>query len=96
MSLMQENGAGRASLVIGDIEVAITVLLGSARRTIGEVLDFAPGVVVPLGQRADAPVQLLVNGVALAGGDIVELDDGSLGIEITEIFERAHAPDGAA
>jgi flagellar motor switch protein FliN/FliY len=78
----------RQSLVIGDIEVAITVLLGSARCTIGEVMDFAPGAIVPLSARADAPVHVLVNGTALAGGDIVELEDGSLAVEIAEIFER--------
>lgn len=78
----------RQSLVIADIEVAITVLLGSARCTIGEVMDFAPGAIVPLSARANAPVHVLVNGTALAGGDIVELEDGSLAVEIAEIFDR--------
>jgi flagellar motor switch protein FliN/FliY len=70
---------------LGDVRVAVTALLGRATASIADVLKFAPGTVVPLDVRADAPVPLLVNGVAIASGDLVATDDGSLAIEIDEI-----------
>lgn len=70
---------------LGDVRVAVTALLGRATASIGDVLNYTPGTVVPLDVRADAPVPLLVNGVAVACGDLVATDDGSLAIEISDI-----------
>ncbi len=75
---------------LGDVRVAVTALLGRATASIGEVLSYAPGAVVALDVRADAPVPLLVNGVAVASGDLVATDDGNLAIEINAII----LPDG--
>ncbi len=55
------------------------------------MLAFAEGTIVPLDVRADSPVDLLVNGVAVATGDIVELDDGTLAVEINQIRARVSA-----
>lgn len=71
---------------LGDIRVSVTALVGRATASIDEVLDYAPGTVVPLDARADAPVPLLVNGVAIASGDLVATDDGCLAIEINQIM----------
>jgi flagellar motor switch protein FliN len=76
---------------LGDIEVSISVVLGAARRRVSDVLSFAEGTVVALDVRADSPVDLLVNGVVVASGDIVELDDGSLAVEISQILARGSA-----
>jgi flagellar motor switch protein FliN/FliY len=70
---------------LGDVEVSITVTLGRARSTVNDVLAFAEGTVVMLGARADAPVDLQVNGVTVASGDIVELADGALAVEIRDV-----------
>ncbi|HEV2037478.1 MAG TPA: FliM/FliN family flagellar motor switch protein, partial [Candidatus Eremiobacteraceae bacterium] len=67
---------------LGDVRVAVTALVGRATATIGEVLHYAPGTIVALDARADAPMPLFVNGVAIASGDIVALEDGSLAIQI--------------
>jgi flagellar motor switch protein FliN/FliY len=67
---------------LGDIEVTVSVSVGAARCSVSEVLGFTEGTIVPLGAGADAPVELMVNGVVVATGDIVELDDGTLAIEV--------------
>jgi flagellar motor switch protein FliN len=67
---------------LGDVEVSVAVTLGGARCRVSDVLAFTEGSVVMLGTRAEAPVDVLVNGVVVAGGDIVELDDGALAVEI--------------
>jgi flagellar motor switch protein FliN/FliY len=71
--------------VLGDVEVSVAVALGSARCRVSEVLAFCEGTVVALAARADAPVDVLVNGVAVASGDIVELEDGTLAVEISAV-----------
>lgn len=71
---------------LNDVQVCISVSIGNARARVSDVLAFAEGTIVQLGTNADAPVELLVNGVAVAAGEIVELDDGKLAIEITSVF----------
>ncbi|MBV8364954.1 MAG: FliM/FliN family flagellar motor switch protein [Candidatus Eremiobacteraeota bacterium] len=74
-----------------DIEVSVNVVVGKARCRISEVLTFAEGVVVPLAASAQAPVELFVNGVAVASGEIVELEDGTLALEILSVRADARA-----
>jgi flagellar motor switch protein FliN/FliY len=78
---------------LGDVEVSIAVTLGSSRRRVSDVLAFTEGTVVMLGTRADAPVDLLVNGITVASGDIVELDDGALAVEIRDVRAIARGAD---
>jgi flagellar motor switch protein FliN/FliY len=73
---------------LGDIRVSLTVMLGRAVASIADVLHYAPGTVVPLDVAADAPAPLLVNGVAVATGELVTTDDGGLAFEIRDVFSE--------
>lgn len=70
---------------LGDVEVTVSVTIGAARRTLKEMLALQEGSVIPLDVGSAAPVKMLVNGVAVASGEIVELDDGMLAIEIDRV-----------
>ena len=70
---------------LGPVALEVRVILGRASVRVADVLGFAPGVVVPLDAAPDAPVALLVNGVAIAEGDLVVTEDGSLAVEIATI-----------
>ncbi len=85
------SGLGLEAL--GDLRVAVTALVGRTTASISEVLNYAPGTVVSLDAKADAPVPLLVNGIAVASGDLVSLEDGGLAIQINEIlqFDRSRS-----
>lgn len=86
--------AARVSLDdLAEVALDVRVVLGRASARIADVLAYAPGTVVPLDMAPDAPVALLVNGVAVAEGDIVLADDGTLGVEILSVISTA---DGAA
>ena len=78
---------GNIDLIV-DIPVRITVELGRARKTIGEVLGMGPGSVVELNRMAGEPVDVLVNGKLIARGEVVVIDE-SFGIRVTEIVSRA-------
>lgn len=72
---------------LSSVALDVRVVLGRASVRVADVLEFAPGVVVPLDAAPDAPVALLVNGVAVADGDIVVTDDGSLAVEIAKLVQ---------
>lgn len=71
--------------LILDIPLKVTVILGRTRRPIQEVLDLAPGAIVELAALADEPVEILVNGVMVAKGEVVVVNE-NFGVRITSIL----------
>jgi flagellar motor switch protein FliN/FliY len=76
---------------LGDVQVVVTVLLGRTTASIAELLAYTPGTIVSLDTPADAPVELFVNGIAVATGDLVTTDDGSLAVQVVELVQPASA-----
>jgi flagellar motor switch/type III secretory pathway protein FliN len=70
---------------LGEIEVAVSARIGFANVPLATAATFAEGSVVLLDCAPDAPVALLVNGVAIATGDLVVTEDGVLAVEILEV-----------
>jgi flagellar motor switch protein FliN len=73
----------------GDPQV-VTASLGEARLVAREFLRLGPGAVVALSRQAGEPVDLVVNGVRFATGDLVVVGE-QLGIRIREILSPAEA-----
>lgn len=73
---------------LSSVALDVRVVLGRASVRVADVLGFAPGVVVPLDAAPDEPVALLVNGIAIAQGDIVVTEDGSLAVEIAALAKQ--------
>ncbi len=71
--------------LILDVEVEVTVQLGSCKMTMGEVLNLGAGNVVQLSQKKNDPVLLCLNDKVVARGEVVVVEE-SLGIKITEIL----------
>lgn len=71
--------------LIQDIPLKVTVILGRTRRPINEVLGLAPGAIVELAALADEPVEILVNGVTVAKGEVVVVNE-NFGVRITSIM----------
>jgi len=68
-----------------DIPLKVTVVLGRTRRPIKEVLGLTPGAVVELSTMVDEPVEILVNGVPVAHGEVVVVNE-NFGVRITSII----------
>jgi flagellar motor switch protein FliN/FliY len=66
--------APRAELLRG-VQLKVRVELGRARIPLKEALDLAPGSVLELDQLADAAVDIYVNDLLLARGEILVVDD---------------------
>lgn len=71
---------------LSDIPMELSVELGRTRMTVGETLDLRVGSLVTLDSAAGEPAELLVNGTAIARGEVIVLDE-RYGLRVTEILE---------
>ena len=84
----QPNGAaGEVDLSrLSDIPMELSVEIGRTHMTVGETLELRPGSVVTLERIAGEAADLLVNGTAIARGEVVVIDE-QYGLRVTEILD---------
>ena len=73
--------------VLLDIDMKVTVELGRAKMKIRDIMDLSPGSVVELGKSPSEPVDILVNGVLLARGEVVVADE-QFAVRINKLLSR--------
>lgn len=76
------------------IPVVLQVVVGSATLPVSNLLKLGRGAVVPLDHKVGDPVDVVVNGRAIARGEVVVVeDDGArFGVSVTEILEPRNEP----
>ncbi len=80
--------AGKENIgLIMDVPLEVTVELGRTTKSIAEILDFAPGIIIELDRIAGEPIDVLVNGKFVAKGEVVVIEE-SFGIRVTEIIKE--------
>ena len=72
--------------LIRDVPLDVTVELGRTKKSIAEILDFAPGTIIELDKIAGEPIDVLVNGKFVAKGEVVVIEE-SFGVRVTEIVK---------
>jgi flagellar motor switch protein FliN/FliY len=81
------SGAARGSLQqLLEVSVCVTAELGRVTMSIGEILKLGPGSVVSLDRGVSEPIDLLVQGVPFARGEVVVIED-RFAIRIFEIID---------
>ena len=80
------GGAGQEMNLKLILDVAVTLALevGRARMPVRELLQLAPGAVVELDRLAGEPLDVLVNGVRIARGEVVVVNE-KFGIRLTDV-----------
>ena len=68
------------------VPLQISVEIGTAKRTVKDILEFTQGTIIELERQAGAPVDVIVNGNLIARGDVVVIDD-NFAVRITEIIK---------
>lgn len=71
-----------------DIDIPISVRMGSAKLFLKDILGLGPGNIVELEQNADEPIELAINDKVIARGEVV-IVDGYFGFRIKEIVSKA-------
>lgn len=81
--------APRAEGVVPDrlagVEVEVTVLAGRRAVPLGELGAWSGGTLVALDQGADAPLEIQVNGLKVATGELCEGEDGGVAVRILDV-----------
>ena len=70
--------------VVDQVEVELIVEVGSAKLTIGELLNLKQGSLIKLDQLVDEPLKLYLKDRLLGYGKLVAVDD-MLGFQITQL-----------
>jgi flagellar motor switch protein FliN len=79
------TGAGEMNLnLILDVSVTLALEVGRARMSVRDLLQLAPGAVVELDRLAGEPLDVLVNGVRIARGEVVVINE-KFGIRLTDV-----------
>ncbi|WP_235933780.1 flagellar motor switch protein FliN [Agromyces humi] len=72
---------------VSNVEVTLTVVIGTRKLLIKDVLGFKPGDVVELDRAAGAPADIRVNNKLVAHGEVVVVDQ-DYGVRITRILDE--------
>jgi flagellar motor switch protein FliN len=81
------GGAGGQEMnlnLILDVSVTLALEVGRARMSVRDLLQLAPGAVVELDRLAGEPLDVLVNGVRVARGEVVVVNE-KFGIRLTDV-----------
>ena len=81
LSQSTDTGMGR----VRDIPLEVTVELGRTRLLIRDIMDLSPGSIIELDKIAGEPVDLFANGMLVARGEVIVIDD-NFGVRVTEII----------
>ena len=84
------GGKGAAAEPLGlnnlmGVAVKVTVEVGRARLTLGELCKLGPGSLITLDRAVHEAADILVNGKVVARGEVVTVD-GSYGVRVTEVL----------
>jgi flagellar motor switch protein FliN/FliY len=72
--------------LVDHVDVTLEAFVGDARMTVSELMALRRDAVVPLEGGLARPVELRLNGITIAKGELVAVDD-KLGVRLVEISE---------
>jgi len=78
--------ASRGIEAMFNVQMDVQVVLGHARMPIAEVLKLGRGSVIDLDRRIGDPVDIVVNDMLVARGNLVQTEGDRIGVTLTEIM----------
>ena len=76
-----------------DVALQVSVEVGRARMTINDLLQMGPGSVVELEKLAGEPLDIFINGKAVARGEAVIVNE-KFGVRLTDIISPEERVEG--
>jgi flagellar motor switch protein FliN len=74
--------------LILDVAVTLALEVGRVKMSVRDLLALAPGAVVELDRLAGEPLDVLVNGVCIARGEVVVVNE-KFGIRLTDVVSAS-------
>ena len=75
---------------IFDVPVTVNISVGRKKLSVAELLELKPDAVIALAANLEDPVDLTIDDRVIARGELIETEEGTLAVRITEIEERSH------
>jgi flagellar motor switch protein FliN/FliY len=95
MSSSSNSLSSNASLIpLSDVVCQVDVLLGTATVSVRDCLHWKRNSIVRLRQSAGSDMQVTINGVVVATGEIVIVDD-TTAVRVTEILAPPSSESGS-
>ncbi len=82
------QGEGDNLDLLMDIPLNLSVVLGTSKKSVREILSFNTGSVIELEKLTDEPLDILLNGKLIAQGEVVVIND-NFGVRITNILSQS-------
>jgi len=76
---------------LADAGITVSVELGSTSKTVKEILGMGEGTILELDKLAGEPVDVKANGVLIAKGEVVVIDE-NFGVRVTELTGSRNQP----
>lgn len=83
----EETTENRYKRSIFDVAVTVNVSVGRAKLRIAELLELRPEAIIALTANLTDPIDLTIDDRVIARGELIETDDGTLAVRVTEIEE---------
>jgi flagellar motor switch protein FliN/FliY len=81
------SAANQFKRSIFGLPVNVVVSIGQKKLSVAELLKLKPDTIIPLTAKIDDPIELLVDDRLIAHGELIELEDGAIGVRLTQIEE---------
>ena len=75
---------------IYDVPVTVNISVGRKKLSVAELLRLQPETVIALTAGLEDPVDLTIDDRVIARGELIETDEGTLAVRVTEIEEQAN------
>ena len=82
------TGKGPSMDIVLDVPVTVSLEVGRATMSVGELLKLGQGAVVELDRAVGEPLDVMVNGVLVAHGEIVLVNE-KFGIRLTSVVDAS-------
>lgn len=86
--LLGPDGGGGGMSAIGDAPVEIKVVIGTAQLRVRDLLKLGRGAVVELNRHLKDPTDVYVEGILVARGEVVIVDD-KIGVTLTDFIKSS-------
>ena len=71
--------------LLADVELEVIIELGRTRKALRDIYDLKIGTIVELDKQAREPIDILVNNIPVARGEVMIFED-ALAVRVTEIM----------
>lgn len=75
---------------IFDVPVTVNISVGRKKLSVAELLELRPETVIALGATIEDPVDLTIHDRVIARGELIETEEGTLAVRLTEIEEQSN------